>query len=148
MNPLRRLTERLRRARTGEREPRPAPTDGGLLPLIADVEQGLHDIDFEEVTTEDRITFVECAVAWHVRAALRAGRFDLAIRLQRFGAERAAQLYQIRHGWRPVLLYGVPESRPDPPAAAHILTNSASDSRFSSFTRSGVHPATTEPGLP
>jgi len=60
--------------------------------LTGEVEQGLRDIDFDEVTTEDRITFVEYAVAWQVRRALLCGRFDLAIRLQRFGAEWVARL--------------------------------------------------------
>ena len=50
--------------------------------LTGEVEQGLRDIDFDEVTTEDRITFVEYAVAWQVRRALLCGRLDLAIRLQ------------------------------------------------------------------
>ncbi len=77
------------------------------------MEQGLRDIDFDEVTTEDRITFIEYAVAWQVRRALISGQFDLAIRLQQFGAERMARLYERVHGWCPVLLYGVP-SRSEP----------------------------------
>ncbi len=79
-----------------------------LRRLTNDVEQGLRGIDFEEVTTEDRITFVEAVVAWQVRRALRGGRFDLAVELQRFGAKRIARLHEGRYGWRPVMLYGVP----------------------------------------
>src|SRR5262245_37935391 len=111
MNPLWNWKERLRRPRPGA-APRATPAaEAGFLRLAAEVEQGLRDIDFDEVTAEDRITFVECAVAWRVRWALRRGNFDLAIRLQRFGAERAAQLYESAHGWRPVLLYGVATTR-------------------------------------
>lgn len=88
------------------------PVDGVFQQAAEIVDEGLRDIDFEEVTTEDRITFVEAAVAWQVRQALRCGRFDLALRLQRYGAERTAQLWERVHGWRPVLIYGVP-SGPD-----------------------------------
>jgi len=107
--------ELLRRWR--ERENSPGSMAGGdratafrsdFPRFAAEIEEWLQEIDFEEVTTEDRITFVEAAVAWRVRRALWAGRFDLAVELQRFGAERVAQLYEERHGWRPVLLYGVP----------------------------------------
>jgi len=75
-----------------------------------EVEQGLRDIDFEEVTLEDRIVFVELAVAWQVRRALWAGRFDLAVRLPQCGVQRIARLHESVNGWRPVLLYGVPVS--------------------------------------
>jgi hypothetical protein len=60
--------------------------------LAQEVEEGLRDIDFDEVTTEDRIAFIEAAVSWQVRQALLWRRLDLAARLQRFGAELAAQL--------------------------------------------------------
>jgi len=59
--------------------------------LAAEVEEGLRDIDFDEVTTDDRIAFVEAAVAWQVRRTLACGRFDLALRIQRYGAERVAR---------------------------------------------------------
>jgi hypothetical protein len=107
---LRRWKEQLRR---------PGPTTGHdhlvemellFRRLTAEVEQGLRGIDFDEVTIEDRITFVECAVAWQVRRALHCGRFDLALRLRRFGSERIAQLLERAHGWRPVLLYGMPSA--------------------------------------
>ena len=93
--------------------PRLAPDsrEADLHTLTEEVEEGLRDIDFEDVTMEDRITFVEYAVAWQVRRALRRGRFDLALQLQRFGAERIALLYERTHGWRPILLYGVPSAR-------------------------------------
>jgi len=84
------------------------PVDRVFREMAEVIEEGLRDIDYDEVTTPDRITFVEAAVAWQVRQALRCGRFDLALRLQRYGAERTAQLWERVHGWRPVLLYGVP----------------------------------------
>ena len=106
--------------RRRDREPRSAPAswrdgpgrlDRDLRRLAADLEEGLRTIDFPEVTIEDRITFLEQAVAWQVRRALWNGRFDLAVRLQRVGAERIAEIHERRHGWRPVLLYGVPTPR-------------------------------------
>ena len=81
--------------------------------LFTELERGLWLIDFPEVTVEDRVTFLEHAVAWQVRRALTAGRFDLALDIQAWGAERVAGLQEQRDGWRPVLLYGVP--RPDRP---------------------------------
>jgi hypothetical protein len=67
-------------------------TRRALRRLTADVEQGLRDIDFPEVTAEDRVAFVQAAVAWQVKQALACRRFDLAVRLRRFGAERIARL--------------------------------------------------------
>src|SRR5262245_12683116 len=84
------------------------PVDRVFRQMAEVIDEGLRDIDFEEVTTADRITFVEAAVAWQVRQALRCGRFDLALRIQRYGAERVAQQYERVHGWRPALLYGIP----------------------------------------
>jgi len=60
------------------------------------------------VTLEDRITYVEHAVSWQVRRALRAGRFDLALDLRSFGARRVGELLERFQQHRPVLLYGVP----------------------------------------
>lgn len=60
--------------------------------MAGEVERGLEDIDFPEVTTEDRVTFVQAAVAWQVRQALACGRFDLALRLRRYAAERIARI--------------------------------------------------------
>jgi hypothetical protein len=79
-----------------------------LRQLAHDIDADLREIDFAEVTTEDRIAFLEAGFAWQVRRALWAGRFDLAIEVQRFGAERIARLFAERNGWWPVLLYGVP----------------------------------------
>ena len=79
--------------------------------VAEEVEAGLRDIEFDEVTLEDRITFVEYAVAWQIRLALRCARFDLAVKLREFGAQRIADLHQDVHGWRPVLPYGVPSGR-------------------------------------
>ena len=39
-----------------------------------------------DVTIDDRISFMEYAVAWQVRRALGAGRFDLAIQLHGSGS--------------------------------------------------------------
>lgn len=75
------------------------PDDRPLWEMAEVVEEGLRNIDYEEVTTLDRITFVEAAVGWQVRQALRCGRFDLALELQRYGAERTAQLERV--GRRP-----------------------------------------------
>jgi hypothetical protein len=108
--------------------------DRAFQQLADEVEEGLGDIDLEGVTMDDRITFVECAVAWQVRRALRCGRFDLALRLQRFGAERVARLYELAHGWRPVLLHGVPSStRRDTEGQAAI--SAADSARPSSHRR-------------
>jgi hypothetical protein len=68
------------------------PGDRVFHEMAEVIEEGLRDIDFDEVTSQDRITFLEAAVAWQVRQALRCGRFDLALRVQRYGSERAAQL--------------------------------------------------------
>jgi hypothetical protein len=89
------------------------PSDAEALDpdrLMAEVEEGLRDIEFAEVTTEDRITFVEYAVAWQVRRALRCGRFDLALQLGRFGVQRIGELHAREHGFRPILLYGIPQA--------------------------------------
>jgi hypothetical protein len=58
-----------------------------------DVETVLRHIDFEEVTTDDKVTFVELAVDSQVRNALERGRFDRAVELRRYGAERIARLH-------------------------------------------------------
>jgi len=65
-----------------------------LRELTEEIEVGLRDIDFDEVTLEDRVTFVEYAVVWQVRRALGAGQFDLALALQRFGVQRIEQLLE------------------------------------------------------
>ena len=106
----RRWTEHLRRSSSA-----PDPRVDDLWRLTEEVEAGLRAIDFEEVTTEDRITFVEYAVAWQVRRALSRGRFDLALRLRRFGAERIARLYERAYGWRPVLRAPGPARLRPPP---------------------------------
>jgi hypothetical protein len=108
LDSLRRWKWRLASIAAGEPAPRVDDVELAFHAMAEIVEEGLRDIDFDEVTSEDRITFVEAAVAWQVRQALVCGRFDLALRLQRYGAERVAQLYERVHGWRPTLLYGVP----------------------------------------
>jgi len=60
--------------------------------LTSEVEDGLREIDFDEVTVEDRVTFVEYAVVWQVRRALRCGQFDVALAIQRYGVRRIAEL--------------------------------------------------------
>jgi hypothetical protein len=94
------------------------PVDRVFQEMAEVIEEGLRDIDYEEVTAADRITFVEAAVAWQVRQALRCGRFDLALRVQRYGAERTARLWERVHGWRPALLYGVPGADHDEASSA------------------------------
>ncbi len=85
-----------------------------LFDLVQELERGLELIDFPEVTLEDRVTFLEHAVAWEVRRALAAVRFDLALDLQAWGARRIAGLQEERWGWRPILIYGA--ARPQRPA--------------------------------
>ena len=116
LHDARRWRERLERAWGLTLHDSVAPSRLHLPGFVLELEQGLGLIDFPEVTVEDRITFLEAAVAWQARRALRAGRFDLAIRIQAFGAKRVMELVELhegRYGWRPVLLYGVP--RPDRP---------------------------------
>jgi len=60
--------------------------------FAAELDDGLQRIAYPEVTAEDRVTFLESAVAWQVRRALIAGRFDLAVRLARAGTERLGRL--------------------------------------------------------
>ena len=60
--------------------------------LVQEIEAHLRDIDFDEVTIEDRVTYVEYAVAWRMRLAIRRGRPDLAVCLQHYGRRRIAQL--------------------------------------------------------
>src|SRR5206468_11415818 len=74
-----------------------------LAGFARELDEGLSLIDFPDVSAEDRIAFNEAAVAWQVRRALRAGRFELALELQALGARRANDLREQRHGWRPVL---------------------------------------------
>ena len=85
--------------RNSSGEPQAARRDEhALRALIAEVEDGLDSIDFDEVTLEDRRLFLEQAVVRQVRRALRAGRFDLALALQRYGVARLADLE--RGAWR------------------------------------------------
>jgi len=78
------------RFRCARAEPGTGSLDAGAL--IHEVEPGLDDIEFAEVTGEDRATFVEHAVIWQIRRALGAGQFDIALDLQRYGVRRIAEL--------------------------------------------------------
>jgi hypothetical protein len=98
--------------------------------LVALLEAGLRQIDFPEVTPEDRIAYLEQALRWQVRRALLAGRFDLALEIRSLGAPGLAELMERR------------------PGAIYSFTSSAAVSRRSIFSRSGDHPGTTEPGAP
>jgi len=89
------------------RERRAAELEQWLGRLEAD----LHQIDFPEVTLEDRITYLEHAVSWQVRRALLAGRFDLALEVRSLGALKIAELLERCEGRRPLLPYGVPLAR-------------------------------------
>lgn len=90
---MRRL-ERLQRALSphGAAPVRDGAASEWLEAFLSEIERTLQEIDFDEVTTEDRVTFVECAVAWRVRQALGAGRFDLGVALVRFGERQVAEL--------------------------------------------------------
>ena len=68
------------------------PGDRVFREMAEVIEEGLRDIDYAGVTAADRIAFVEAAVAWQMRQAVRCGRFDLALRVHRYGLERAAAL--------------------------------------------------------
>ncbi len=105
LHSLRRWTEGLRHpAHDHDRDARECQR--ALEWLADEVETGLRDIEFREVTVQDRITFIESLVTWQVRQALKVGRFDLAVRMQRYGVDRIAELHEQAQGWRPVLLYG------------------------------------------
>ena len=58
---------------------------GSYEECVADIETALREIDYAQVTTDDRITFVRLAVEWHTRRMLECGRFDLAVRLRQYG---------------------------------------------------------------
>jgi hypothetical protein len=66
----------------------------------------LDDIDFDEVTLEDRLTFVECVVAHQVRSAVRSRRFELAPHYRRVGEQMADEL-RAREAWRSGMSRGV-----------------------------------------
>lgn len=67
--------------------------------VITRIDDALRDIDFAEVTLEDRITFIRAAVSFHVESALQRGRFGTAVALRRFETERIAALRGIMpHG--------------------------------------------------
>jgi hypothetical protein len=88
-----------------------------LLSLIHEIETDLREIDFEEVTSEDRVILVEREVIWQVRCALARGRFDLALALQRFAVRRIADLRAAEGGFRPMVIHGDRGGRTDPVAA-------------------------------
>src|SRR5262249_55956578 len=82
--------------------------------FAAELDDGLRRIAYPEVTAEGRVTFLELALAWQVRRALNAGRFDLAVRLARAGCERRDGLDSGRDGSSPYRAsWGTPE---DPPS--------------------------------
>jgi hypothetical protein len=72
--------------------PPPARLDAMLVRCIREWQWGLAQIDFPEVTDEDRVTFLEHVLNRQVRRALRAGRFDLALAIRSLGARRLAKL--------------------------------------------------------
>jgi hypothetical protein len=84
-----------------------SPLDAELARCLHEWETGLRQIDFPEVTDEDRVTFLEHVVSWQIRRALRAGRFDLALAVRSLGARRVAEFAE-RQGFRPVLIHGIP----------------------------------------
>ncbi len=85
----------------------PADSDAVALRLLtAEVEDGLRSIDFDEVTLEDRLAFVEQAVVWQMRRALRASRFDLALSLHRYGIRRLGEIERGQVAFRPRVIRG------------------------------------------
>ena len=60
------------------------------------MEHDLAELEYEEVTAEDRATFVEAVVEQEMRRALARGRFDLALRLRSYGRERVRELFEGR----------------------------------------------------
>lgn len=52
----------------------------------------LRDIDFEEVTLEDRIAFIESVVMHRIRRAVARGRLDLVPHLCGAGIRKAGEL--------------------------------------------------------
>jgi len=108
-SPARRPRWRDRLERTwGVTLPAPwSPLDAELERCLEEWETGLRQIDFPEVTEEDRVTFLEVVVSGQVRRALRAGRFDLALALSSLGSRRVAQLREAPGRWRPVTLHVV-----------------------------------------
>jgi len=60
------------------------------------LERDLAELEYEEVTAEDRVTFVEAVVEQGMRRALARGCFDLALRLRSYGRERVRALFEGR----------------------------------------------------
>ena len=112
-----RWRERLERTWGVTLYPRRSPVDAELARCVDEWERGLREIDLPGVTGEDRVTYLEHVVSWDIRSALRAGRFDLALAIRALGARHFADLVERRHGWRPVLIHGVPgpQGRTGPP---------------------------------
>jgi hypothetical protein len=79
---------------------RPAPCRAwdALQALARDLDQGLQQLEFDEVTHDDRITYVTCVTDAHVRRAWRAGAAGLAASLRRLGDRRLARLARARPG--------------------------------------------------
>ena len=103
---LPRWRDRLERTWGVALRPPPSPFAAELARCLDELESGLEHIDFPEVTDADRITFLEHAVSWQVRRALRAGRFDLALAVSAQGRRAIADLAEGHPGWRPVLVPG------------------------------------------
>jgi hypothetical protein len=107
----------------GRRFPPVGPGDRELLGVLEEIEADLREVDFEEVTIEDREILIEREVIWQVRCALAGGRFDLALALQRYGVRRIADLRRGESGFRPVVIRGTDSpGRADPGAVASKLS--------------------------
>src|SRR5262245_2354392 len=63
-----------------------------LRAFADELEAELREVDYEEVTLEDRMTLVEHVAVWQVRCALARGQFDLALGLQRLAVRRISEL--------------------------------------------------------
>ena len=69
-----------------------SPFDAELTRCLAELESGLAQIDFPEVTEADRVAFLEQAVSGQVRRALHARRFDLALAVSAQGQRTIAEV--------------------------------------------------------
>lgn len=70
------------------------------------LDEWLRDIDFEEVTLEDRIAFIESVVAHRIRRAIARGRLDLVPPLCGAGIRKAGEVGARLAGPGPIARFG------------------------------------------
>ncbi|HET7226029.1 MAG TPA: hypothetical protein VFK69_09990 [Candidatus Eisenbacteria bacterium] len=80
--------------------PRPIPASDrpAIAALERELEQGMLELNWNEVTDEDRVTFVELVRDRHVGEALARRSGGLAVELWRIACEHIARIHQGR--WR------------------------------------------------